>query len=598
MGKLKLGFVALELVGVIGLVVALAATIFAFNNFTSLTSKAGEDSKLSVFNILNSSDVVNEDGSDFQDSGSRWLGTGQDIDKSYMGLAFKGQTIPKGAKIISAKLEFTQPKEEWIGVSFAVFAEKVQAPEAFSSSNRPSQRSLTTGSAAYSDDVKWLAGEEYSYSVVVPIQELVNEFSVDSINLIIKGTGTQWGRKFVYDGGVKPTLEVRYSATTAAMASATTATATATASATATAATTPSPMVHPTQTPTATSRSTPTSTAQPTSTPVVTSTPGNTSGGIFGLVTADVLGSCSAAVHDKYVVVGPDGKTYRTWHPAKDPSGCTFGHEHGDDPSTSNIFAGPVPFGYIAGQLGMDEPHVGFKCFVHNKGQKNDEGSAMLHDTYFCFHMGTGGPARFSARFHSLDFHMTSAASYKLNVQGMADIGNVGTICDNPRQRRTVQGFGCLLDSSYEIWENVLNIRNRGNVVASAIVSTAVFDPITSMDPADLTRTVYTWSEEAQQKIFKFRDPRDDYRGCDREAYSGPVYWYNRGGSQVYYTDPYGNVVDGGVLRQEISAINTDQNTGFVNRFGGLRMTYKDSEEMTQFKYRKSACVPGLGIKN
>jgi hypothetical protein len=246
----------------------------------------------------------------------------------------------------------------------------------------------------------------------------------------------------------------------------------------------------------------------------------------------------------------------------------------------------------------MDEPHAGFKCFVHNQGTRNDEGGTALHNSYYCFHMGTGGAARFTQRFHSMDFHIKTTTGAFMNVQGMADIGNVGTICDNPRQQRTVMGFGCKVDSSYEIWENVLKINNRGNVVATAISSTAVFDAITVMDPSDKTKAVYAWDPAAQSNVFKFNNDRTGYRGCDREAYSGPVQWYNRGGLQVYYTDVYGNVVNGGPLKQEISTISTSQ-AGTLDQFGGLIMAYKGgTEAQLQFKYRKSACVPGLGIKN
>ena len=94
------------------------------------------------------------------------------------------------------------------------------------------------------------------------------------------------------------------------------------------------------------------------------------------------------------LVVGPDGKRYPTWHPPTytDPATgrtCTFGHEHGDDPATSDIapwvaehlaaagyeeFAG-LPFGLAAealnayadahpGTAKRSEDHVGYKVDV------------------------------------------------------------------------------------------------------------------------------------------------------------------------------------------------------------------------------------------
>jgi hypothetical protein len=74
--------------------------------------------------------------------------------------------------------------------------------------------------------------------------------------------------------------------------------------------------------------------------------------------------------------------------------------------------------------------------------------------------------------------------------------------------------------------------------------------------------------------------------------------WYNKGGSQTYYTDVYGNVVDGGLVKQTISTSNT-LDAGILTQYGGLIMAYKGgTDAQVQFKYHKSACAPGLGVKN
>jgi len=75
-----------------------------------------------------------------------------------------------------------------------------------------------------------------------------------------------------------------------------------------------------------------------------------------------------------------------------------------------------------------------------------------------------------------------------------------------------------------------------------------------------------------------------DYHGCNREAYFGPVYWYNANGPTVYNTNAYGNIVPGGQLRQEISA------------HSGIGIP--KSPDQTQFKLHVSQCTPGLGLKN
>src|SRR5512134_2425492 len=59
--------------------------------------------------------------------------------------------------------------------------------------------------------------------------------------------------------------------------------------------------------------------------------------------------TCTQADHDRFGTLGPDGKVYPTWHPAVDPaSGCSFGHDHGRDPSGSDLYGkvGALPFGY------------------------------------------------------------------------------------------------------------------------------------------------------------------------------------------------------------------------------------------------------------
>ena len=78
-------------------------------------------------------------------------------------------------------------------------------------------------------------------------------------------------------------------------------------------------------------------------------------GGIYDSapIAAEILGTCSAQVHDRYVVRGPDGVLYRTWHPQVVDNGaggtCTFAHEHGVDPATSQLQGvEPIAFDYVA----------------------------------------------------------------------------------------------------------------------------------------------------------------------------------------------------------------------------------------------------------
>lgn len=110
--------------------------------------------------------------------------------------------------------------------------------------------------------------------------------------------------------------------------------------------------------------------------------------------TPTAFDTCPASLHRQYSVIGPDGKLYPSWHPPTvvDPATgqtCTFGHEHGDDPATSDIFAWVtdhldasfdrgrgVPFGYVSealdewssvsGAVTRHEDNVGHKVVVAN----------------------------------------------------------------------------------------------------------------------------------------------------------------------------------------------------------------------------------------
>jgi hypothetical protein len=266
-------------------------------------------------------------------------------------------------------------------------------------------------------------------------------------------------------------------------------------------------------------------------------------------VKPEILGTCSPAVHDRFVALGPDGRRYRTWHPqvvpldAANPGGpnCRFAHEHGDDPSTSLADPTPPLFGYLAAMHGMEEPHEGFKVFVINRGTTNDEGRTATTSTRVMAHMGTGGPRRFTLRHHTLEFDLVSPTGHEVHVQGMADTGLAGSICQRDRSLSDTDrsndvgrtfvvapGAGCDAGGSlYEIWQFTLDVG-----AATVIASTAVFDPITVLTPSNTATAVPTVTAY----------PRfGAQQGCDRESYHGPVYWYRGTGPNRFFTDVMGN---------------------------------------------------------
>lgn len=318
---------------------------------------------------------------------------------------------------------------------------------------------------------------------------------------------------------------------------------------------------------------------------------------IYGVVDPSILGTCAAAVHDRWVVDGGDGLRYRTWHPQVDPSGCVYGHEHGDDPALSTsaaVSASPVRFGYVGRRMDHDEPHEGFKVFVANPGDVNDEGRVNRVFSRSVFHMGTGGPKRFTMPHHSAEIRLIHPEfGYAAFTQLMMDTGGVGAVCD-PRVSVPVKDVvqldsPCRLSSAYEIWSTTQSVRYQGRVVYTALATPAVFDPITVLNPANPTELVYAWDPRvAAWKVFT--DDWSGHRGCQRESYAQPGSWRNRGGPTTFFTDAMGQQVDPAdphALVQQISAVESV----------GVPAT---SDGMVQFKMRRDYCQQRsrLGLKN
>ena len=177
------------------------------------------------------------------------------------------------------------------------------------------------------------------------------------------------------------------------------------------------------------------------------------------------------------------------------------------------------------------------------------------------FHMGTGGPKRFNMPHHSAEIRLVHPEfGLKAFTQLMMDTGGVGAVCD-PRQQAPVKDVmqlnsPCRLNSGYEIWSTEASVMANGREVYRAFATPAVFDPITLFNPANPTEVVYAW--DARVSAIK-NFPGDDWsgnRGCDRESYAQPGYWYNGSGQTAYYTDAMGQPLASDnplALRQEIS---------------------------------------------
>jgi PKD repeat protein len=219
--------------------------------------------------VSGASDDVNEDGSTFTTGGTVWLGTGSSASASYTGLRFASVPIPAGATITSAHLEFYSAQSQWLNLSLRFAGQAADTSATFSSSSRPSGRTLTTAVVNHSSNVSWSANTWYSLDEIKTIvQEIISRpgwQAGNSLAIIARGTGIgAWARKFAqsYDSNPNfaPRLVITFSSSVIVV-----------------------PPGTPTNTPTPTPTFTPsnTATSTPTFTPTI-SAPGVLNLGIIG----------------------------------------------------------------------------------------------------------------------------------------------------------------------------------------------------------------------------------------------------------------------------------------------------------------------------
>jgi hypothetical protein len=167
--------------------------------------------------------------------------------------------------------------------------------------------------------------------------------------------------------------------------------------------------------------------------------------------------TCTPEIHNGYSVVGPDGLLYPTWHPPVDPAtGCTFGHEHGRDPSGSDLYdeVGAIPFGYANEVLDSYDPttprhedHVGHKIEWENDVEMRfgDDVTASLFtvrcDVLVKMHQGTHSKDAFTNNLHELAYHIRCSDGTEIHATVITTIGTPGEFvssCD--RDRHVVVG--------------------------------------------------------------------------------------------------------------------------------------------------------------
>jgi hypothetical protein len=169
--------------------------------------------------VSGSSNDVNQDGNTLTtNSQTVWIGTGASASSSYTGLRFTNVTIPQNAVVTNAYVEFYSSQQQWITVNVTYAAENVGNSAAFSTSSKPSQRTLTTNKVTLNNNIQWLTNTWYQYGgLQTSVQQVVNRAdwqSGNTMSVIFKGSGGAYSRKFArsFDSSIlnAPRLVITY----------------------------------------------------------------------------------------------------------------------------------------------------------------------------------------------------------------------------------------------------------------------------------------------------------------------------------------------------------------------------------------------------
>lgn len=318
----------------------------------------------------------------------------------------------------------------------------------------------------------------------------------------------------------------------------------------------------------------------------------------FGIWSPGPGDTCSAAVHDQYATVGPDGLRYPTWHPPVDPAtGCTFGHEHGRDPSESDLYevVGDIPFGYAnqhleEGGFGAprNEDHVGHKVEWENDIEMNVGAALSIRcDVLVKMHQGTHSPDAFTNNMHEVAYHIRCTDGSGFSATLLTPIGTAGELvvgCERERHieagvasppispdgggQRAIPEIACVqsrvlspgdgrprFDAALnESWEISAGLRTeRGRTLVSFNPYFQVRDPSRFFDPSlpsslgrpiDLCYQPGVQGEDRCRDLpatpVAWNDPRSPFKGVRRFVDVNGNRVSNPDGPNIWYTDALG----------------------------------------------------------
>lgn len=279
----------------------------------------------------------------------------------------------------------------------------------------------------------------------------------------------------------------------------------------------------------------------------------------YGIWTPTPRDGCSKQIHDRYSVVGPDGKLYPTWHPPRDPvTGCSFGHEHGRDPHGSALYATTrdIPFGVANEALDVWDPagmrhedHVGHKIEWENGVQlQKSVGGQRVNIGVTCdfltkLHQGTHSKDAFTNNLHELAYHVRCSDGTELHATVMVAFGAPGEFtrsCD----KATVIAAGAPTPANSPVGSGVRFIPDRSCIDQFILVPPGQFSQFSQGLYEDWVSGNYLKTEAGTQ--LAYFDPHFAVFAPSRFFDGGKTNLTGRSLEACYEVAPNGNHAAGG----------------------------------------------------
>lgn len=174
-----------------------------------------------VISQINSGD---DDAEEDVSSGSMYMNSsdlelGEDGSPQIVGMRFRNITVPKGAKIVSAYIEFTTDEKDSGTTNLTIKGEASDDASGFSSSDYElSSRNKTSATVTWSDLDSWnsIDEEHKTPDLSSIVQEIVNRqgwSSGNDVALFIEGTGSRTAESYEGESYSAPRLVVTYDRT-------------------------------------------------------------------------------------------------------------------------------------------------------------------------------------------------------------------------------------------------------------------------------------------------------------------------------------------------------------------------------------------------